>query len=80
MKRFKSLAAALLVASLAPSAITAKDKADWPDCYCTDSTGERVEMGQLACLSVGSRNFMARCEMSLNNPIWRDTGQICPMS
>lgn len=47
------------------------------DCYCTDSTGDRVELGQEICLHVNGRMFTARCEMSLNNPIWRDTGHGC---
>lgn len=41
------------------------------DCYCTDSTGGRVELGEEICLFVDGRAFIARCEMSLNNPIWR---------
>lgn len=49
-------------------------------CYCTDSIGDRVEMDEQACLHVGSRSFMALCVMSLNVPIWRDTGEACPMS
>ncbi len=48
------------------------------DCYCTDSTGGRVELEQTACLTVGSRSFVGRCAMSLNVPIWRDTGEACP--
>jgi len=47
------------------------------DCYCTDKTGSRVELGEEICLVVGGRAFMARCEMSLNNPMWRETGQSC---
>ena len=47
------------------------------DCYCTDSTGGRVELGEEICLVVDGRAFLARCEMSLNNPIWRDTGKAC---
>jgi len=47
------------------------------DCYCTDSAGGRVELGEEICLYVDGRAFMARCEMSLNNPIWRDTGRGC---
>ncbi|CTQ50250.1 hypothetical protein [Jannaschia donghaensis] len=47
------------------------------ECYCTDSTGARVEMGQQTCLSINGREFMARCDMSLNVPIWRDTGNDC---
>ncbi|WP_179380540.1 hypothetical protein [Jannaschia marina] len=47
------------------------------DCYCTDTTGHRVELGQQTCLSISGRSFMARCDMSLNVPIWRDTGRDC---
>ncbi len=47
------------------------------DCYCTDSTGGRVDLNQEICLFVDGRAFIARCEMSLNVPIWRDTGRSC---
>ncbi|MBY8975648.1 hypothetical protein KHP62_07520 [Rhodobacteraceae bacterium NNCM2] len=55
-----------------------KEGYSYPDCYCTDSTGERVEMGESACLHIGSRRVWARCDMSLNNPIWRESGESCP--
>ena len=47
------------------------------DCYCTDTAGSRVELGDTICLFVDGRAFMAQCDMSLNVPIWRDTGQGC---
>lgn len=47
------------------------------DCYCTDSGGGRVDLGQEICLTVGGRAFMALCDMSLNVPTWRDTGRAC---
>ena len=50
------------------------------DCYCTDSTGDRVEIGESICLVVDGRSFIAKCEMALNNPIWRDTGASCNLS
>ncbi|MGV6812546.1 MAG: hypothetical protein ACWA47_09885 [Brevirhabdus sp.] len=50
------------------------------DCYCTDSRGGRVELGQEICLFVDGRAFTAKCEMALNNPIWRDTGRGCVSS
>ncbi|MCP5037382.1 MAG: hypothetical protein GY945_07250 [Rhodobacteraceae bacterium] len=50
------------------------------DCYCTDKTGGRVELGEVICLFVDGRAFMARCEMSLNNPMWRETGETCQSS
>lgn len=46
-------------------------------CYCTDKTGARVELGQEICLQVGGRMFTARCEMSLNNPMWREQADGC---
>lgn len=51
----------------------------WPDCYCLNR-GTRVEIGDLSCLTVGGRSFLALCDMSLNNPAWRDTGEGCPSS
>ena len=47
------------------------------ECYCTDSQGSRVELGESICLQVDGRAFMAQCDMSLNVPIWRDTGTGC---
>ncbi len=47
------------------------------DCYCTDKTGGRIELGEQICLQVDGRMFMARCEMSLNVPMWRETGDGC---
>ncbi len=56
----------------------AKDGYSYPDCYCTDSKGQRVEMGQKACLIIGSRRVLARCDMSVNNPTWRHESEGCP--
>lgn len=47
------------------------------DCYCTDSTGGRVELGETICLFVDGKSFMAQCQMSLNNPMWRKLGDGC---
>lgn len=50
------------------------------DCFCTDQTGERVELGQSICLNVNGRRFTARCEMSLNSPMWREQREGCVSS
>ena len=47
------------------------------DCYCTDSSGSRVELGEMICLQVDGRSFMAQCQMSLNNPMWREVSDGC---
>ena len=56
----------------------AKEGFSYPDCYCTDSKGQRVDMGKYACLVIGSRRVMARCDMSLNSPAWREESEGCP--
>jgi len=47
------------------------------ECYCTDKTGARKEMGEVICLQVDGRSYMARCEMVLNNPFWRKVQDGC---
>ena len=47
------------------------------DCYCTDKSGSRVEIGEMTCLHVDGRTFMAQCQMSLNNPMWREISDGC---
>ena len=47
------------------------------ECYCTDTQGARIELGERICLKVDGRAFIAQCDMSLNVPIWRDTGVGC---
>lgn len=47
------------------------------DCYCTDKSGSRVELGETICLAVDGRMFMAQCQMSLNVPMWREISQGC---
>src|SRR6056297_3385680 len=47
------------------------------DCYCTDSGGGRVELGETICLQVDGRMFTAQCQMSLNVPMWREVSEGC---
>ncbi|MEM8979363.1 MAG: hypothetical protein AAGD04_07755 [Pseudomonadota bacterium] len=60
--------------------ISGAQTATYPDCYCTDSKGNRVEIGDAACLVIGTRAVLALCDMSLNNPIWRYQEDPCPIS
>lgn len=50
------------------------------DCYCTDRTGSRIELGEMICLQVDGRMFMAQCQMSLNVPMWREISEGCMSS
>ncbi len=50
------------------------------DCYCTNSTGGRVDIGEMICLHVDGKMFMAQCQMSLNVPMWRKISDGCVSS
>ncbi|CAD0185403.1 hypothetical protein RUESEDTHA_02290 [Ruegeria sp. THAF57] len=47
------------------------------DCYCTDTSGNRIDLGEMICLQVDGRMFMAQCQMSLNVPMWREVQEGC---
>ena len=72
----KSLAA-LLVLFAAPALADGMINGVPVDCFCTDSQGQRVEVGETICLHVDGRMFMAQCQMSLNVPIWREVQSGC---
>ena len=55
----------------------AKNKTKWPECFCTDRYGKRHELGDIICLTVGDRSYMAKCVMAQNNPFWRDQNMGC---
>jgi len=56
---------------------TAKEVHHYAETYCSNR-GHRVEMGGLSCLRVDGRVFLARCDMSLNSPVWRTVQDSCP--
>jgi hypothetical protein len=69
-----ALALCLFCAPALPGA-TAQTKTT--DCYCTDKSGSRVELGEMTCLHVDGKMFMAQCQMSLNVPMWRKITDGC---
>ncbi len=73
----RKLALFLVLLTAPLSADVTKPNGKVIDCYCTDKSGARVELGEMRCLTVGGRIFMARCEMSLNVPMWRELTNSC---
>ncbi|GGL90013.1 hypothetical protein [Pseudooceanicola nanhaiensis] len=69
---------ALLVLIATPAAADVKGPGGKVvECYCTDTQGARVELGETICLQVDGRMFMAQCQMSLNVPMWREVRAGC---
>ena len=42
-----------------------------PECRCRDPNGEQRDLGTVACVRIGSSDYLVRCEMSTNTPYWR---------
>jgi hypothetical protein len=81
MKPLLILLTASLLLAAGPDGVSAqqaKKPVIWPDCYCVNRGGVRHELGELVCLYVDGRSFLARCEMSLNNPSWKEIADFCP--
>ncbi|WP_299925089.1 hypothetical protein [uncultured Pelagimonas sp.] len=68
--------AVIIFVLLMPLPVVAQDQPAKP-CFCINRDGEKVELGQLACLRVGGKSFMARCSMSLNLLTWRKVSDGC---
>ncbi len=47
------------------------------ECFCTDTQGYRHEIGDIICLTVDGRSYMAKCIMAQNVPFWRDQEMGC---
>lgn len=67
----------LLLLAAGPAMADATTGGKTVDCYCTGSRGERLELGEMTCLHVDGRMFMAQCQMSLNVPMWRKISDGC---
>lgn len=73
----KKLATALIITLPAIGYAEAVAQGKTVDCYCTDKTGSRMELGEMTCLNVDGKMFMAQCQMSLNSPMWRKVSDGC---
>lgn len=47
-------------------------------CSCRNRDGSKYELGQVACLRVDGRAYLARCEMELNVTTWKKLRDGCP--
>lgn len=49
-----------------------------PICTCRNKDGSKLELGQTACIRVGDKAYLARCEKELNVMTWRKLRDACP--
>jgi hypothetical protein len=74
--RYPSIGLGVAVLLLAGAGAAVADD----DCYCINSTGGRVTVGDVACLKTNRGMREARCGMVLNNTSWIFTGKSCPLA
>ena len=68
-----------LLLALALAAPAGAQERTFPTPYCTDGNGNRLELGEFTCIAVScTPPYLARCEMSLNSPMWRKVQDGCP--
>lgn len=83
MWRFIALIALLPTSSIAEGTqqLSAVELSKGPhDYFCTGADGRRHELGEVVCLvnNSCSDTWLAKCDMSLNNPMWRKVQDGCP--
>ncbi|MEZ2221075.1 hypothetical protein [Rhizobium sp. RCC_161_2] len=50
------------------------------DCYCKNSDGKQHAIGEVACMTVGDKSYLAQCEMNLNVTSWSKLQEGCPVT
>jgi hypothetical protein len=83
MWRFLVIAMLLPASALAGetgNSVTTKNQTKYftADAHCRDARGQRHELGEVICITASCLTWMAKCELALNNAIWRKTQEGCP--
>lgn len=50
------------------------------DCYCKNRDGKQHAIGEVACVTVDGKSYLAQCEMNLNVPSWAKLQEGCAVT
>ncbi|MGY5803388.1 hypothetical protein ACXHMN_18825 [Rhizobium sp. LEGMi12c] len=50
------------------------------NCYCKNTDGKQHAVGEIACMTVGDKSYLAQCEMNLNVTSWAKLQDGCPVT
>ncbi|AYG65899.1 MULTISPECIES: hypothetical protein [unclassified Rhizobium] len=50
------------------------------NCYCKNTDGKQHAVGEVACMTIGDRSYLAQCEMNLNVTSWAKLQDGCPVT
>ncbi|WFU10228.1 hypothetical protein QA646_05035 [Rhizobium sp. CB3090] len=50
------------------------------DCYCKNTDGKLHAVGEVACMTVDGKSYLAQCEMNLNVTSWAKLQDGCPVT
>lgn len=67
----------LLVITAVNAGMTASAGAN---CYCKNRDGTQSPVGDVACVTVDGKSYLAQCEMQLNVTSWSKLQDGCPVT
>ncbi|MFS8045064.1 hypothetical protein [Rhizobium sp. BR 314] len=50
------------------------------NCYCKNADGKQHSVGEVVCMDVGGKSYLAQCEMNLNVTSWSKLQDGCPIT
>lgn len=50
------------------------------NCYCKNTDGKQHAVGEVACMTVDGKSYLAQCEMNLNVTSWSKLQEGCPVT
>ncbi|AYG58843.1 hypothetical protein QD460_31865 [Rhizobium jaguaris] len=50
------------------------------NCYCKNKDGTLHAVGELACMTVDGKSYLAQCQMNLNVTSWSKLQDGCPVT
>ncbi|MDL2400779.1 hypothetical protein [Rhizobium mayense] len=50
------------------------------NCYCKSKDGTLHQVGEIACMNVDGKSYLARCQMNLNVTSWSKLQDGCPVT
>ncbi len=79
MRTFTRVVLCITLAFLSTAVLAARPAFN---CQCRDANGQMRDIGTVECISIGSSQFMVRCEMAGNNTHWNRVSDEsgCPLA
>ncbi len=78
----RSIFLSIFWAAILSTASYAFDEPSETDCQCRAPGGDMKNLGTVECVNITGRQYLVRCEMSMNTPYWNKLDDVegCPLT